>query len=254
MPVHAFPLEVKELSPSGQFRGIASTYGNVDLTGDVCMPGCFERTLAEAGKQRPLLWQHREPIGLVQLTDSPAGLICDGQFSMGVQAAKDAYTLTRDGVTRGLSVGYQTVKSQMAGDVRQLIELKLYEISLVTFPANEMATVSSVKAAQRQQDQIRAALKSLRGDVLGALEVSDRQVAPIRTKAGRTISAATRGTLAAAHDHVTQAHEHMKSAADILAPLLGCDCACPQCQAGDCAACSNSGCVDQGCIDCPNQA
>ena len=160
MPIQAFSFEVKSLSDLGQFSGLASTYNNVDQGGDAVMQNAFQRTLSESGKQRPLLWQHREPIGLVTLHDSPAGLVADGQLSMGVQLAKDAYQLLKDGVIRGMSIGYLTIKDQVSGGVRQLLELKLFEVSLVTFPANEMATVTAVKSMQR--DEISRAARDLR--------------------------------------------------------------------------------------------
>lgn len=168
MPIQAFAFEIKALNEKGQFSGLASTYGNVDAGGDVCMAGCFTRTLAEAGKQRPLLWQHRDPVGVVMLADSPMGLMAEGQLSMAVSIAKDAYALLKDGVVRGLSIGFQTVKESFVGDVRQLVEVKLYEVSLVTFPMNEMAMVAGVKAAQ--QDRLRAALMEFKTDILRALD------------------------------------------------------------------------------------
>jgi HK97 family phage prohead protease len=150
MPLKAFAFEVKALSEQGQFSGIASTYGNVDQQGDVIQAGAFTRTLSDAGKQRPLLWQHSTPIGLVTLTDTASGLLAEGQLSLGIQQAKDAYVLLKDRVVRGMSVGFSTIKEQAVGGVRQLLELKLYEVSLVTFPANEMAGITSVKSATRQ--------------------------------------------------------------------------------------------------------
>ena len=113
MPIQAFSFEIKSLSDKGQFSGLASTYGNTDEGGDCVMAGAFSRTLAEAGKQRPLLWQHSQPIGLVTLCDTPAGLVADGQLSMGIQLAKDAYELLKDSVIRGMSIGYQTVRDQV---------------------------------------------------------------------------------------------------------------------------------------------
>jgi HK97 family phage prohead protease len=173
MPVKAFAFEVKELTATGQFSGFASTYDDVDLTDDQVMPGAFTRTLAEAGKQRPLLWMHSAPIGLVQLADSVKGLVADGQLSMDVQLAKDTYSLMRDGVVKGLSIGFQTIKQAFVGDVRQLLEVKLFEVSLTAIPANEQAVIFGVKTAQLEQEhqrKIRVALKSFRSEILGALK------------------------------------------------------------------------------------
>jgi HK97 family phage prohead protease len=160
MPIQAFSFEVKSLGDQGQFTGLASTYGNTDLGGDVVMPGAFQRTLAEGGKSRPLLWQHTSPVGLVQLSDSPAGLIASGQLTMAVQQAKDAYALMLDHVIRGLSIGFQVVRDQVSNGIRQLLELKVFEVSLVTFPMNEMAQITAVKSMQR--DEISRVARELR--------------------------------------------------------------------------------------------
>lgn len=52
----------------------------------------------------------------------------------------------KNGVTRGLSVGFDTLQSSYDGDTRHLTELLLWEISVVTFPMNESAQISGVKA------------------------------------------------------------------------------------------------------------
>jgi Escherichia/Staphylococcus phage prohead protease len=172
MPIQAYSFEVKSLGDAGQFSGIASTYGNRDQQGDVVAPGAFARTLSEGGKQRPLLWQHQQPVGLVTLRDSPAGLLAEGQLSLGVQLAKDAYTLMKDGVVRGLSIGFQTLRDEVKGGVRQLLEVKLFEVSLVTFPANEMASVTSVKSLQR--DELSRAARELK-EFYAALKIQSNR-------------------------------------------------------------------------------
>jgi Escherichia/Staphylococcus phage prohead protease len=166
MPISTFPFEVKQLDQEGNFEGWAATYSNIDQGADICMPGCFAATLA-AGKQRPLLLSHREPIGIVDLSDRPQGLFAKGKLTLAVQAARETYALMKDSVIGGMSIGYLTVKEAFVGGIRQLVELKVYEVSLTALPMNEMAVVTSVKTAQ--QNQIRIALKDFRTEILGAL-------------------------------------------------------------------------------------
>jgi HK97 family phage prohead protease len=59
--------------------------------------------------------------------------------------AKQTYALAKAKAIRGMSIGYDTVRSVMKDGVRQLTELKLYEVSLTAWPANELALVTSVK-------------------------------------------------------------------------------------------------------------
>jgi HK97 family phage prohead protease len=166
VPNLAFTLELKQLGEKGEFSGLASTYNNVDELGDVVEPGAFTKTLA-GSKERPLLWNHRDPIGMVQLTDSPGGLLVQAKLSLAVRQAAEAYTLLKDNIVRGLSIGYETIRSDFVGPVRHLRELKLWEVSLVTLPANTQAVVTGVKTAQ--DAQIRAAWQEFRRDILRAL-------------------------------------------------------------------------------------
>jgi uncharacterized protein len=157
---HSFSLKVKSVDDSGRFTGVGAVYGNIDLGGDRIMPGAFTKTLA-AGKQIPLLWQHNpsDPIGSVKCTDSSQGLMVEGQLLLSDPTAQKAYQFLKAGIIKGLSIGYDTKKADFVGDVRELQELKLWELSVVTFPMNPSAEVTSVK---RMSDDDRARhLKSI---------------------------------------------------------------------------------------------
>jgi HK97 family phage prohead protease len=142
-----FNLKIKSLDDAGTFVGLGAVYGNVDLGGDVIDPGAFSRTLS-AGKSFPVLWQHdpSNPIGTCKITDSREGLQVAGTLMLEDPTARKAYRFMRAGVVKGLSIGYDTIQATYEGDVRHLTELRLWEISCVTFPMNESAQVSGVKA------------------------------------------------------------------------------------------------------------
>ena len=144
-----FKFELKSLTDAGTFEGLAAVYGNVDLGGDVIEAGAFQKTMADKGGEVPILWQHdqREPVGLGKLSDSREGLFVKGKLVLAENpVAQKAYSLLKRGVLRGLSIGYDSVKDRMVDGVRHLSEIKLWEISLVTFPMNEQATVTGVKS------------------------------------------------------------------------------------------------------------
>ena len=140
-------LQIKSLDEQGRFVGLASVYGNLDLGGDVVEPGAFSRTLKARGSEVPIMYQHnlREPIGLGKLTDTASGLQIEGKLVLTVARAREAFDLMRERVLKGLSIGYDVVRSDVKSGARRLLELKLFEVSLVTLPMNELATVSSVK-------------------------------------------------------------------------------------------------------------
>jgi uncharacterized protein len=86
-----------------------------------------------------------------------------------VQRGREVFSLLKQKAIRGLSIGYKSLKDDTRNGVRYLQQIKLFEISLTPFPMNEMATVTSVKSAQREQ-QIKNALDEFRRDILQALE------------------------------------------------------------------------------------
>jgi uncharacterized protein len=143
----AFDFEIKSISETGTFVGKGSVYGTVDLGSDIMEPGSLSKSVQERGNAVPILWQHdpKVPIGLAHLTDTPSALLVNGRLSLGVPEAKNALSLMKDKVVRGLSIGYQVVKADAKNGIRRIKEARLFEISIVTFPMNEGATIDSVK-------------------------------------------------------------------------------------------------------------
>lgn len=144
---HFLRLEIKQISAVGTFEGLLSPYGNVDRGNDVIDPGAFAKNLKDEGFTRPLLWQHQPdaPIGLLTLEDRPDGLWCTGALMMEDPEAVRAYRYVKAGIVKGLSIGFQCIKDAFEDGVRHIKELKLYEGSIVTFPMNELATITAVK-------------------------------------------------------------------------------------------------------------
>lgn len=140
-------LEIKEISAEGTFEGLLSPYGNVDGGGDVVEAGAYAKTLKDQGPERPMLWQHKTdvPIGKLTLEDRADGLWCKGALLMALPEANKAYLLIKSKIVKGLSIGFETIKDSVESGVRHLKEIKLYEGSVVTFPMNEMALITSVK-------------------------------------------------------------------------------------------------------------
>lgn len=154
--------EVKEISEQGYFEGLLSPYNNVDGGGDIVLPGAYTKTIKEQGNTRPLLWQHKqaEPIGLLTLEDRPDGLWCKGQLEMvpEIPEALKAYRLMKAKIVRGLSIGFDSIKEQLEGATRKLTEIKLYEGSVVTFPMNESALITSVKGRRETKNSFNVEL------------------------------------------------------------------------------------------------
>lgn len=152
METKDFALEIKELSDEGVIEGYASIFGNVDQGGDKVMPGAFVDGLKrarETGRVVKMLWQHNpsEPIGVWDdLAEDGKGLWGKGRLVMEVARAREAHALMKAKALGGLSIGYRTLKSSPDGNTRLLEKLDLFEVSAVTFPMNDRAKLTSVKA------------------------------------------------------------------------------------------------------------
>lgn len=154
MDTKSFKFDLKTIDEQGLFEGYAAVFGNKDRTGDVIEPGAFTKTIQENPKI-PILWQHNpaEPVGLcVAAVEDGKGLRVKGQLNLETSKGREAYALMKQGVLRGLSIGYDTVKEAWDGATRRLKEIRLWEWSLVTFPANPLAQVESIKAVVPYQD------------------------------------------------------------------------------------------------------
>lgn len=158
-------MAIKSIAPDGTFEGALAVYNNVDLGGDVIEPGAFTKTIQDNGNEVVLLWQHKTdtPIGKLTLTDTPQSLNVKGQLLMEVPAARNAYLLIKARVVKGLSIGFDAVKETIVDNVRRLKEVRLWEGSIVTFPMNEQAMITSVKS-WRERQQERKELKEAKAD------------------------------------------------------------------------------------------
>jgi HK97 family phage prohead protease len=157
MKTKDFALQVKDLSEDGTFEGYGSVFGNVDSYGEKVMPGAFVASLAKhrrEGSNVLMLWNHdsREPIGVWEdLAEDAKGLWGKGRLLLDIQRAREVHTLAKNKAIGGLSIGYREVKVTPDGNVRNLEELDLFEISPVTFPANRRARIESVKSESMEE-------------------------------------------------------------------------------------------------------
>lgn len=119
-----------------RFAGYAAVFGRVDRGGDVVRAGAFGRLPRAA----PLLWEHKgAPVGRVEyLREDARGLRVIGRVMDGRVTA-----LLRAGAVKGLSFGYR-VRAASGSDPRELTELELVEVSLVSFPMQPLARVHAV--------------------------------------------------------------------------------------------------------------
>lgn len=150
----SFALKIKSVGEDGTIEGYGSVFGVEDSYGDVVAKGAFKSSLAEHKSEDTMpamLWQHdpSEPIGVwTSMSEDTNGLAVKGQLALDTDLGKRAHALLKLGALNGLSIGFMTKKFQRDNktNVRTLTEIDLWEVSLVTFPANGKARVTSVKS------------------------------------------------------------------------------------------------------------
>ncbi len=158
-PTHDFKFELKDVDEkTGEFAGLASGTGNKDAKFSIIEQGAFTRTIAmwiKSGQNVPVLWQHFffEPIGLLdpnKMQETKRGLEVQGRFVMSITRAQEARDLLIAKAIRGMSIGFTIPKGKAtfdeAADVVRIREVRLWEDSIVTFPANDRAKVTTIRS------------------------------------------------------------------------------------------------------------
>jgi uncharacterized protein len=160
----ATKLDIKKLTEAGEFEGYGSTFGNVDSTYDMVAPGAFAATLKEKGASGvKMLYQHDPsmPIGVWDtMKEDDHGLYVKGTIIKEVPEGAKALALMKAGAIDGLSIGFRTVKSEWpenGGGYRIIKEVDLWEVSVVTFPANPKARIDGVKSVRDAERLLRDA-------------------------------------------------------------------------------------------------
>ena len=145
----------------GGISGFFSTYDKTpDSYGDIIEPGAFTNTLKkreESGHPFPLCFNHdfSAVIGAVDsVKDTEKGPFIEAHF-LDTQLAQDVRKMLQSGAIYQFSFAYDVLKSRRPNDEEAksgvenvLEELEVFEISVVTVPANQNAVVTEVKAVE----------------------------------------------------------------------------------------------------------
>ena len=130
-----------------RFAGYAAVFDRPDRGGDVVRAGAFARAVRRGAAHVPLLWQHEagRPIGRIEyLKEDKRGLRVIGRL-----VDRRAAVLLKEGAVGGLSFGYRVREAKgdpsTGSGLRELTDLELVEVSLVTFPMQPKARVHAVE-------------------------------------------------------------------------------------------------------------
>jgi HK97 family phage prohead protease len=154
---------LSSVEADGTFFGYASLFNETDLNRDRVMPGAFQKSIAKRGAAGiRMLFQHdpAAPIGVwTEMREDSRGLFVHGRLMSDVAKGREVLALMRAGAIDGLSIGFRTVRGRTdaKSGVRQLIEVDLWEVSVVTFPMLPGARVGGVKQVDLSASIKRAA-------------------------------------------------------------------------------------------------
>ncbi len=151
----------QEVGEDGTFSGYASLFDKTDLGNDRVMRGAFKRSIEQ---RKPggirMLFQHNpdKPIGVwEELKEDERGLFVRGRITSDVASGMEVLSLMRAGALDGLSIGFKTKRARRnaKSGIREILEVDLWEISVVTFPMLPEARVSQVKNFQGHLPTVR---------------------------------------------------------------------------------------------------
>ena len=158
-----FKVEYKDAG-NGSLEGYASTWiREPDSYGDIIEPGAFTETIKkreETGHPFPLCFNHdfNAVIGAVEsVKDTEKGPFIEAKF-LDTALAQDVRKMLESGAIYQFSFAYDikgrrnpTEEEEKEGVVNVLTDLEVFEISVVTVPANQNAVVTEVKAGRRNR-------------------------------------------------------------------------------------------------------
>lgn len=168
MNIFTVPLEYKADEDGGTLEGYGSVFNVIDNQGDLIEPGAFKTTIRDrvpAGKVLlvdthglangfPIVTAKDVVGSVIAAKENSRGLFLKAKFSK-AESAQEIRTKVAEKHLRFMSIGYQPVRfrfeeREVDGQkalIRVIEEVKLGEVSIVAFPANELAAITAVKSA-----------------------------------------------------------------------------------------------------------
>jgi len=136
-----------------RIEGYASTR-DLDRTGDVVQPGAFADSLKDFMTNPVLTYMHdwSDPIGkVIDVRIDEVGLFIRAEIS---ETADRVWKLIEEGILRAFSIGYEVLAEKLIDGVNHILRLRLYEVAIVSIPANRRALFSVSKALEAGDDLV----------------------------------------------------------------------------------------------------
>ncbi|MCL2536957.1 MAG: HK97 family phage prohead protease [Coriobacteriia bacterium] len=149
MRIKNFNIKAVSESQEGgpDFTGYLTTYGNEDRDGDVIVEGAFAESIKKKSTA-PLLFNHERNsvIGKLELEDCQEGVKVKAYLNLNDDLAVKVKELIEMGALDSMSVGFGIKRYELADQENPwrnwlIHEAEIYEGSVVTIPANELAAI-----------------------------------------------------------------------------------------------------------------
>ena len=235
LEIKSFSFEIKECkqlesNPSiGVISGYASTFGNLDRGDDIVAAGAFDRTIMEHRKRgnRSIRFyaNHRSehiigglPIDLVKPDN--VGLFVVAHLDLNVAKAAEQYSLAKNRFISDFSIGFSLFKFERNEEtgIRTLLEIDLYEVSLVSEPMNQLSVVLDVDGKRSHKPNYKPKEGSSMATETGKNGESDKGLTIYTDDKGKKIGVDADGNIVAVPQEKTFAVadvESLQSPADV---------------------------------------
>ena len=160
-------IDLNDTSNEMFIEGYASNFGNKDekqMTfipdimdwmpcSDIVVKGAFKKTIAERKGRIAFCKNHDidDAKGkIIELKEDDNGLFCRIRVS---DAENELKIKIKEGIYSEFSIGFKTIKATYEKQkdnsyIRNVLEVKLYEISIVTIARNDRSRITDIKAIQ----------------------------------------------------------------------------------------------------------
>lgn len=148
-------VETKSDEEKGVVEAYVSVFGNEDSYGDIIEQGAFADSLK---RKLPVgVWSHNwdQPIAkTIEAREDNHGLYIKGKLILGVQKAKEAYELMKEGVIDEFSIGFfiEDYEFNEIEQIRTIKKIKLVEWSPVLAGANPDTSLINIKSKKAKND------------------------------------------------------------------------------------------------------
>lgn len=150
----------------GHFAGYASVFNGDDSYGDTILPGAFKQSL-DSGRDIKMFFNHDShdvpPADILVAKEDTTGLWIEGAMDFNHHLGESIYSAMARKAVDGFSIGFKMTKNDWepkdpdddqgstywAGN-RNIHNVELMEVSIVTWPADDSARISELKSGIAQ--------------------------------------------------------------------------------------------------------